>query len=328
MYFFSRGRIVETMRAVNELHKLSSQSRKASVFLGIYMLIIVGVQIVFIATTCGGTGALAVIENTDNNKYIEGNMVEDIPIATQWNSNATGKVGRKVIKSVFLIVCRKTRRKGTGFLIKKKGRIITNEHVIRGCSKKDIVVISSDGTKISLSGVIVDPKRDLALLTPTAQLEGGLELSTGSNIALGSQVFTWGYPLGYNGPDPLLSVGYLSGYKSLNNMKGIKRIVVNGAFNPGNSGGPLFATNTNKVIGVVVSKHLPLTPFQIKALEALARNKTGLSFTAQDDKGREIKFSESQLVASLLNHLKDLTQVMIGEAIALDELRDFLDDNR
>jgi hypothetical protein len=31
--------------------------------------------------------------------------------------------------------------------------------------------------------------------------------------------------------------------------------VVNGAFNPGNSGGPLFISGDNKIIGVVVSKH-------------------------------------------------------------------------
>lgn len=119
----------------------------------------------------------------------------------------------------------------------------------------------------------------------------------------------------------------MSGYKA--EMKGnisVKHLIVNGAFNPGNSGGPLFQATDNKVIGVVVSKHAPINQFQLSALNALANNKSGVVFTATDEKGTQIRFVESQLVADLLEHFRSLTQVMIGEAISVSELRTFLNE--
>ncbi len=73
-------------------------------------------------------------------------------------------------------------------------------------------------------------------------------MSTDNDVRIGHQVDTWGFPLIYNGPAPLLSVGYVSGlYEAAEsnfcdktkNSQGLKfkHIVVNGAFNPGNSGG-------------------------------------------------------------------------------------------
>jgi S1-C subfamily serine protease len=52
-------------------------------------------------------------------------------------------------------------------------------------------------------------------------------------------------------------VGYVAGYvKDGPDGKEVKPMVVNGAFNPGNSGGPLLRNKDNKVIGVVVAKFL------------------------------------------------------------------------
>ena len=107
----------------------------------------------------------------------------------------------------------------------------------------------------------------------------------------------------------------------------LKRLVVNGAFNPGNSGGPLFRSNDNKVIGIVVSKHAPITRFHESALKALAENQTGVVFTATDERGNKKTFVESQIVADLLFYFRKLTQVMIGEAISVSELKNFLRDN-
>src|SRR4030042_7044740 len=252
-------------------------------------------------------------------------MEENIPVATKWLLDAAGETGRSAIKSVYFVVCTKTSEKGTGFLL-RSGQIITNDHVIKGCEAEDIFAISSFGEKIFFSKSSSDTIRDLAVLFPKNKLDGGLALgSTNKNLSVGTVVSTWGNPLGYNGPAPLLSVGYLSGYSAA--MRGnisVKHLVVNGAFNPGNSGGPLFEATDNKVIGVVVSKHLPFTQSQLSALKVLANNKGGTIFTRYDEKGNKIEFVESQLVADLLNHFRELTQVMIGEAISISELRAFL----
>jgi len=249
---------------------------------------------------------------------------KNIPISTKWLLDAAGESGRSAIKSVYLIYCSKTNFKGTGFLL-LNGPIITNEHVINGCVASDIIAKSSFGNKFYFKKLISDNFKDLAILIPKNKLNGGLTLGDDSNLKPGTIVSTWGFPLGYNGPAPLLSVGYLAGFTdNSSNTKTLKHLVVNGAFNPGNSGGPLFISNDDKVIGVVVSKHAPISNFHLSAIEALGNNRSGVTFTTSDSKGNEQTFVESQLVAGLLKYFRDLTQVMIGEAISVSELKSFL----
>jgi len=254
----------------------------------------------------------------------------NIPISTKWILDAAGETGRTAINSVYMIICPKTSKKGTGFLI-KTGQIITNEHVVRGCLASEIYAYSSYRKKTSFRQIILDEKRDLAILVPVEKINGGLSLGSDDNLLVGKLVSTWGFPLGYNGPAPILSVGYLSGfiaYEKNNSGKDIiKHLVVNGAFNPGNSGGPLFISNDDKVIGIVVSKHAPISNFHLSSIEALANNKSGVTFTATDNKGNKEVMVESQIVADLLQYFRDLTQVMIGEAISVSELKKFLHEN-
>jgi S1-C subfamily serine protease len=249
-----------------------------------------------------------------------GAKLNDIPISTQWTLDAAGETGRLAVNSVFMIVCPSTESKGSGFLL-ENGLIVTNEHVVRGCQANQVIAHSAAGQAISITQVWLDAERDLAILRPAIQLKGGLAISATSDLQVGESVTTWGYPLGYNGPAPLLSVGYLAGFatrqaKSLQK----KHLIVNGAFNSGNSGGALFRATDNKVVGVVVSKHAPISQYHQSAIEALANNNTGVTFTASHESGQTKTFVESQVVAELLIHMRSLTQVMIGEAIASEEL--------
>jgi len=247
-----------------------------------------------------------------------------VPVATQWSLDATGVEGRKAIGSVLLIICPKTHGKGTGFVL-KNGLVLTASHVIGKNSVHDIYGITAYKRKIFFQGIIGDLDRDIAILKPTEPIGGGLELESTSDLELGTGVYTWGYPLGYSGPNPLLSVGFLAGFRSMHvNGKLIKRLIVNGAFNPGNSGGPLFSTKSNRVIGVVLAKHLPITRWQLSALRALANAKSGIVFTATLPDGTQKQFVEAQIVANLLNDFRQLTQVMIGEAISYEEILAFL----
>lgn len=249
------------------------------------------------------------------------------PIATQWVLDAVGPTGRNAVKSLYLIVCPKTSIKGTGFLV-DNGAIVTNEHVVHGCSAGELVGDSSFGERIVFSSVKVDAQRDLAALSPTPSIPGGLALArSSSNIDVGTVVRTWGYPLGYNGPAPLLSVGYLSGFSASrpDNSKVVKHLVVNAAFNSGNSGGPLFAKSENDVVGVVVTKTLPMfTAFVQSAVQAFANNKSGVVFSGTGPDGKPITMVESQVVAEVVGSLRDMAQMMIGEAIAVEEVATFL----
>jgi hypothetical protein len=51
-----------------------------------------------------------------------------------------------------------------------------------------------------------------------------------------------------------------------------------------------------------------------------------VGWTFTDDKGNKTSLSETQLVAELLKQFRKLTQVMIGEAISISELRAFLSE--
>lgn len=176
--------------------------------------------------------------------------------------------------------------------------------------------------------MVVDKNRDLIALEPDTKLQGGLDIHDEEDIQVGTQVCTWGYPLGYNGPAPLLSVGFLSGFNDSppyeKSSTVVKHLVINGAFNPGNSGGPLLVSGREKVIGVVVSKHAPLTDFVATAIKALSDAKSGVVFNYTDQNGKTGTMVEAQVIAEILLYFRNLTQVMIGEAISSSELIEFL----
>lgn len=255
-------------------------------------------------------------------------MEKNIPISTQWLLESSDSVNKKVIESVFLVYCSKTNSKGTGFVI-IGGYIITNWHVIKNCNASDVVVLSSSGEIYKVNNIVFDVNLDLAILTLESSIKSELELCLGTQETE-IKVQTWGYPLAYNGPSPILSVGYIAGFIDFKNTKEapiVKRYIINGALNPGNSGGPLLLAGTNKIIGIVVAKHAPIPNFLLSALEVLEKNKNGLQYNAVNEKGENISFAESQIVAALLKHQRELTQVMLGEAIVVDELVSFLKVN-
>jgi hypothetical protein len=253
-----------------------------------------------------------------------------IPISTKWLLDSAGETGRSMVKSVYMLVCPKTQQKGTAFLL-RTGLIISNWHVVEGSAVSDLFAMSSEGKQILFENMVTDQNRDLVALKPRQPLTGGLSIQEEGNIQVGAQVATWGYPLGYNGPAPLLTIGYLSGFNDSppyeKSTTIVKHLVVNGAFNPGNSGGPLFISQSEEIIGVVVSKHAPITAFVHSAIEALANNKSGFIYEATDEQGNKQGFSEAQVVAKVLQHFREMTQVVIGEAVAASELIAFLEAN-
>ncbi len=99
---------------------------------------------------------------------------------------------------------------------------------------------------------------------------------------------------------------------------------MNGAFNPGNSGGPLFRAKDNKVIGVVVAKFHLYPPMVMNAIKAMGTVDFGIVHHAKDAQGNPVDISESKMMSLVLEQFYKTTQVMIGEAISVSELRAFL----
>lgn len=253
---------------------------------------------------------------------------KNVPVDTRWTLDAAGEVQRNAIRSVLLLVCSKTQMKGTGFII-AGGRVVTAAHVVAGCEAEDVTGITPMSEAVKFSGsIIADVDVDLAVLTPTTSLTRSLELGPDVDIPLGMTVTTWGYPLIYNGPAPLLSVGYVSGYYGARiGSQSFKHIVVNGAFNPGNSGGPVFQGNSNKVVGVVIWKKIAFSD-QVKVAIDGFRSPIGITmggrFSKKLPNGQTVSVTDEEVIASVLEEFYNKVQVDIGEAVSVSELRKFL----
>jgi S1-C subfamily serine protease len=238
--------------------------------------------------------------------------------------DAAGPEQRNSLNSIYLVVCPGLGA-GTGFLI-DSGVMVTNSHVVGSCNEATLVGVTAQNQGIRFSKVIIDSKRDLALLMPEKALHGGFKLAAKDNPSPGTTVSTWGYPLLYNGASPLLSVGYISGYRDdLSSGTSVKHIVVNGAFNHGNSGGPLFVSHNNEIIGVVVLTYHFYPPEVKQIIDMLENQGNGFMMaTRRRPDGTNQTISEAQVTAIVLKEFYEKTQVMIGEAIAASELKRFL----
>jgi hypothetical protein len=253
-----------------------------------------------------------------------------LPISTQWLLDAAGPTQQASINSVYMLACPKTDKKGTGFLI-TSGIIVTDNHVVEGCEAVDLTATSSNGDSIIFSKMVTDISRDLALLKPSKHINGGLSLANDGSLKEGDQVTTWGFPLIYNGPAPLLSVGYLSGFEAIPvGDKTVKHLIVNGAFNPGNSGGPLLLSGENRVVGVVVWKMRILAPQTQLLIDSLRNNLGGVSIssgvTQTLPNGTKRGLGQGEVAALVLQEFYNTVQVMIGEATSVSELKAFVQE--
>jgi len=128
---------------------------------------------------------------------------------------------------------------GSGVVIDKEGRVITNEHVVARASR--IRVSLADGREYSASLVGADPNNDLAVL----QLETKDEVpwvapGTSSDLLVGEPVIAIGNPFGLSNT---VTTGVLSAVDRSINTGGRTFhgfLQTDASINPGNSGGPLL----------------------------------------------------------------------------------------
>ncbi|GJE62542.1 S1C family serine protease [Methylobacterium trifolii] len=138
---------------------------------------------------------------------------------------------------------------GTGFFVTAGGKMLTNAHVIKGCSA--VAVKLSDGSARKARVDATDANNDLALLTVEGITEGKF-LKLRAGVRLGESAAAFGYPhtdvLASSGNFTLGNVTALAG---INDDSRYYQIQV--PVQSGNSGGPLLDYWGN-AIGVVSSK--------------------------------------------------------------------------
>lgn len=247
-----------------------------------------------------------------------------LQLSAPLNSESAGEARAVALATVFRVICPDKGVQGTGFL-HQSGTVITARHVIRDC-RRPIVVLTS-GQAIGASVTAEDPDLDLALLKPETPIPGqALRISKAESLGVGLQVSTWGFPGGYFGSQPMLTVGYLAGVEPVRTESGkvVAQWVVNAAFNHGNSGGPIVDVSRGEVIGVVDSKLTPLSEKAIGALRALQGQHSGFVYNYTMADGSAEQMSEGQVVALVLDELREQVQLVIGNAITLGDLKTFL----
>jgi len=124
---------------------------------------------------------------------------------------------------------------GTGFYLKYYDVIVSNEHVVRDCSRAT-VRIANQSPQI-LEVFYIDPKCDLALLRmdESLQVKSSIQLADDYEARQGDAVIAAGHPFGlkFTATQGIISnTQYQQG--------DIRYIQHDAALNPGNSGGPLI----------------------------------------------------------------------------------------
>lgn len=138
---------------------------------------------------------------------------------------------------------------GSGFIIDRKGYILTNNHVVAKAQR--ITVTMANGKKHTATLVGRDPASDLAVIKiPSGAVYVVAPLGDSDRIRVGQKAIAIGNPFGLS---HTLTTGIISALK-----RGIKTqdgnqiddlIQTDAAINPGNSGGPLL-NSSGEVIGI------------------------------------------------------------------------------
>ena len=163
----------------------------------------------------------------------------DLPIEL-----SASEVYNKCARSVVEITAKNSisKKTGTGFFCDTEGTVVTNYHVIEGCT--DVQISLYNGQIYVVNCVLgYDAARDIAILDTNCT--GSLPLEFGAEDAYtGQTVYTLGSSLGLTGT---FSNGIVSCAKRILGDK--QFIQVTAPISPGNSGGPLLDSK-GRVIGV------------------------------------------------------------------------------
>ncbi|MEK7830605.1 MAG: trypsin-like peptidase domain-containing protein, partial [Acidobacteriota bacterium] len=140
---------------------------------------------------------------------------------------------------------------GSGSILDKEGRILTNYHVIQEAEKLDVRLSNNKTYEAKVLGA--DPDNDLAVIqinAPPAELTV-VPLGASKNLFVGQKVLAIGNPFGL---DRTLTTGIISGLSRPIRSEITKTLIegviqTDAAINPGNSGGPLL-NSRGQLIGI------------------------------------------------------------------------------
>ncbi len=161
-------------------------------------------------------------------------------------SSAAERVGPAVVK----VEASRPAGQGSGVIFDSSGRILTNEHVVRGA--RSIAAVLADGRRLPAAVVGADPAVDIAVLQvaatglPVARLYGG-------RLKVGQLVVAIGNPYGLSWTVTAGVVSALGRELPLGPNHALRDLIQTDVpINPGNSGGPLVDAQ-GRVVGITTA---------------------------------------------------------------------------
>ncbi|SVD73784.1 uncharacterized protein METZ01_LOCUS426638, partial [marine metagenome] len=135
---------------------------------------------------------------------------------------------------------------GTGFAATSDGHIVTNYHVINGCTQ---VAVHDQGKSFITTTITQDPKSDLAILI--SDLKPSIIYPLSTDLYLSDEIYSAGYPFGRFRASVNVNRGIISALTGPDDD--ISKFQIDAGLNPGNSGGPIVDKMGN-ALGVAVAK--------------------------------------------------------------------------
>tara|TARA_B110000977_G_scaffold166542_1_gene214471 strand:+ start:379 stop:1650 length:1272 start_codon:yes stop_codon:yes gene_type:complete len=162
--------------------------------------------------------------------------------------------GKNIYETQYLCNSQKTKSgentggsSGTAFFINNRGYLLTNNHVVEGCSLSKITYKNND---YDAKLIATDKTLDLALLKAELKPKTFFNFSKDETKKLNT-IYVAGYPLGKGLSDDLkISSGIVSSLKGFEDNS--NEIQIDAPINSGNSGGPIINENGD-LIAIAVS---------------------------------------------------------------------------